>query len=92
MCADNKQDFFEASPWSLDSYTKTCAQKYGIRPQPYWVMTNYLGTGLSGVTNIIFRLLPLLQSLSCSDPEIALAPTRTADVFIISPYLVRVYS
>lgn len=61
MCADNKNDMFEASPWSLDSTVKQCAKTYGITPRPYWVMTNYLGLNITGASNIIFRYVSLIN-------------------------------
>ncbi|XP_067928307.1 lysosomal Pro-X carboxypeptidase-like [Watersipora subatra] len=54
MCADNTQDFYEAQSWSLETTVKECAKIYGVSPQPYWVMTNYLGVDISGASNIIF--------------------------------------
>ena len=55
MCADGVQDFFEPVKWDTTTEVKACAKRYGITPQPNWVMTNYLGVNITGATNIIFR-------------------------------------
>ncbi|KAJ0020793.1 hypothetical protein Pint_32024 [Pistacia integerrima] len=50
---------FQASPFDMDDYTKTCQDLFGVTPRPHWITTEFGGHDIKSVlgnfaSNIIF--------------------------------------
>lgn len=54
FCADGKNDMFRPVNWTLESYSTTCKQTFGVAPRPKWPIINFGGHDVKSATNIVF--------------------------------------
>lgn len=53
MC-NNESSMFEKSSWNFQNFSDECFDKYGVRPRRDWAVTEYGGSQISSLSNIIF--------------------------------------
>ncbi|OMO90327.1 Peptidase S28 [Corchorus olitorius] len=57
-CGEN-ETMFQASPFDIENYTRTCQDLFGVSPRPHWITTEFGGHDIKSVlgnfaSNIIF--------------------------------------
>merc|ERR1719318_111188 len=54
MCANNKDDMFEAQPWNEPDFAAGCKKRWSTDPQTYKMEITYGGRDLFGASNIVW--------------------------------------
>lgn len=54
MCQTGTSDMFEPLKWNFTLYSKSCFEKYGVKPELYKAVIMYGGRNINSSSNIIF--------------------------------------